>query len=339
MAKKKEKTNGISDAIKDINDRFGSGSIIKLDDKPATDLDAIPSGSFGVDMAIGIGGYPRGRIVEIFGMEASGKTTLALHAVAEAQKKDGSCAYIDAEHALDPAYAKRIGVKTKDLFISQPQSGEQGLEILERLLRSKEFSVIVVDSVATLTPQAEIEGEMGDQHIGRHARLMSQALRKLVCLIHESNTLVIFINQIRMMIAQPYGSPKFTPGGKALKFYSSIRMEVARIGNLKKGEEVVGGRIKVMVLKNKVAPPFKNTEFDLMYNEGISREGELLAMGEKFKLIEKKGAHYSYGDIKIGHGYENARLFLKKNKEIATKLFEAIKVELHKNNEEIELDA
>lgn len=331
MAKAKEKKEAgasIVDTINAMRKKFGEDSIMKLDQKPQVGLEAISTGSFGLDIALGIGGLPKGRIVEIYGPESSGKTTLALHTVAEAQKKGGICAYIDAEHAMDPEYAKKLGVITSELFISQPATGEQALDMVESMVQSQKFSVIVIDSVASLTPKAEIEGDMGDQHVGRQARLMSHALRKLVGIVNESKTLVIFINQLRQNIGQIYGNPEFTPGGKALKFYSSVRIDIRRIAQIKKGEDVMGGRIRVKVVKNKVAPPFKQTEFDLMYNEGISREGEILALGEKYKILSKSGSSYSYGEVKLGRGYDASRGFLKENSDIAQDIIDAIKLKL-----------
>lgn len=327
-AAKKEQGMSIADTIKEMRKKFGEDSIMKLDQKPLVGLEAVSTGSFGLDIALGIGGLPKGRIVEIYGPESSGKTTLALHTVAEAQKKGGICAYIDAEHAMDPEYAKKLGVLTSELFISQPATGEQALDMVESMVQSQKFSVIVIDSVASLTPKAEIEGDMGDQHVGRQARLMSHALRKLVGIVNESKTLVIFINQLRQNIGQAYGNPEFTPGGKALKFYSSVRIDIRRIAQIKKGDDVMGGRIKVKVVKNKVAPPFKQTEFDLMYNEGISREGEILALGEKYKIISKSGSSYSYGEIKLGRGYDASRVFLKENSDIAQEIIHTIKQSL-----------
>ncbi len=295
-------------------------------------VDAIPTGSIGLDASLGIGGVPRGRIIEVFGPESSGKTTLTLHIIAEAQKKGGICAFVDAEHALDPEYAKRIGVAIDDLLVSQPDTGEQALDIVESLVRSGKIDVIVIDSVAALTPKAEIEGDMEAQHVGRQARLMSQALRKLTAIVAKSKTVVIFINQIRMQIGVMFGNPETTPGGKALKFYTSVRLDIRRIAQIKKGEEVVGGRVRVKVVKNKVAAPFKQTEFDLMYNEGISKEGELLALGEKYGLVGKSGSSYTYaGDgekVSLGRGYDAARTFLRENKPIATKLLKEIRQKL-----------
>ncbi len=321
----KEIGASIEDTIKAMKKKFGADSVMKLNQKPLVGLDSIPTGSFGLDIALGIGGFPQGRIVEIYGPESSGKTTLALHTIAEAQKKGGVCYFIDAEHAMDPDYAKKIGVQTDKLFISQPSSGEEALNMVESLVLSKKFAVIVVDSVASLTPKAEIEGEMGDQHVGRQARLMSHALRKLTAITAQSKTIVIFINQLRQMIGQMYGPTEFTPGGKALKFYSSVRIDIRRIAQIKKGEEIMGGRIRVKVVKNKVAPPFKQTEFDLMYNEGISREGEILALGDKYGIIQKSGPAYSYSDHKLGRGYDASRQYLKEEKELALEIINKIR--------------
>lgn len=323
-------TPGVKAAIDAIKTKFGDDAIMRLGEKPKVSVDAISTGSIGLDWALGIGGLPRGRIVEIYGPESSGKTTLSLHTIAEAQKNGGVCAFIDAEHALDPEYAKRIGVKLDELLISQPNHGEQGLEIVESLVRAGNLDVIVVDSVAALTPKDEIEGDMGAQHVGKQARLMSQALRKLTGIVAKSKTIVIFINQIRMQIGVMFGNPETTPGGKALKFYTSVRLDIRRIAQIKKGDEVMGGRHKVKVVKNKVAAPFKVTEFDLMYNEGISREGEILALGEKFNLISKSGASYTYtptnGDEeKLGRGYDAARNYLKDNKKTSNSLLKDIR--------------
>jgi recombination protein RecA len=315
----------LNDTIKSIQTKFGEGAIMKLGEKPKVDIDVIPTGSLGLDMALGIGGVPRGRIIEIFGPESSGKTTLALHIVAEAQKKGGVCAYIDAEHAMDPVYAKNLGVNTDDLFISQPDTGEQGLEICESLVRSGKIDVVVIDSVAALTPKDEIEGDMGQAHVGRQARLMSHALRKLTAIVAKSKTVVIFINQIRMQIGVMFGNPETTPGGKALKFYTSVRFDIRRIAQIKKGEEVVGGRTRVKIVKNKVAAPFKQTEFDIIYGEGISHEGELMALGEKLGIIEKSGASYSMKDkegnkVAMGRGYDATRTWLKENNKVAKEI-------------------
>ncbi|MDO8575540.1 MAG: recombinase RecA [bacterium] len=318
----------ITNALDAIRNKFGDDSIMTLGEKPKVNINAIPTGSIGLDAALGIGGIPRGRVIEIFGPESSGKTTLALHIVAEAQKKGGICAFIDAEHAMDPEYAKRIGVKTDELLISQPDTGEQALEIVESLVRTGKIDVIVIDSVAALTPKDEIEGDMGALHIGKQARLMSQALRKLTAVVARSKTVVIFINQIRMQIGVMFGNPETTPGGKALKFYTSVRLDIRRIAQIKKGDEVMGGRVRVKVVKNKVAAPFRQTEFDLMYNEGISQEGEIIALGEKHNLISKIGTTYSYGDIKLGRGYDATRQFLKENKDIRDKILGEIRIKL-----------
>ena len=324
---KAEKTvgGGIEDTIKALQSRFGDEAIMKLGDKPKVGINAIPTGSLGLDWALGVGGFPRGRIIEIYGPESSGKTTLALHAIAEAQKKGGICAFIDAEHALDPEYSKRLGVKVDELLISQPDYGEQALEIAESLVRSGKVAVVVIDSVAALTPKDEIEGEVGDYHVGKQARLMSQALRKMTSVVDKSGTVVIFINQLRMQIGVMFGNPETTPGGKALKFYASVRLDVRRIAQIKKGEEVMGGRVRVKVVKNKVASPFKTAEFDLMYNEGISPEGEVLALGEKYGLVDKSGASYSFGSEKLGRGYDASRTYLKENPKIKNEIVKQIK--------------
>ncbi len=324
----KENSHKIEDAIDAIKTKFGEDSIMMLGDKPRLNINVIPTGSIGLDAALGVGGLPRGRIVEIFGPESSGKTTLALHAVAEAQKMGGVCAYIDAEHAMDPEYAKKIGVKIDQLLISQPDNGEQALDIVESLVRSGKIDIIVIDSVAALTPRDEIEGDMGAYHVGKQARLMSQALRKLTAIVAKSKTIVIFINQIRMQIGVMFGNPETTPGGKALKFYTSVRLDIRRIAQIKKGDEIMGGRIRVKVVKNKVAAPFKQTEFDLMYNEGISKEGEILALGEKMGLIKKSGSSYEYNEEKIGRGYDSARTYLKENSKVATTILKEIKIKL-----------
>ncbi len=324
----KKGSQHIEDTLREIKTKFGEDSIMKLGEKPRVDVNAISTGSIGLDIALGVGGMPRGRIIEIFGPESSGKTTLALHIVAEAQKLGGICAYIDAEHAMDPEYAKKIGVKIDELLISQPESGEQGLEIVESLVRSGKLDVIVIDSVAALTPKDEIEGDMGAHHVGKQARLMSQALRKLTAIVAKSKTVVIFINQIRMQIGVMFGNPETTPGGKALKFYTSVRLDIRRIAQIKKGEEVMGGRVRVKVVKNKVAAPFKQTEFDLMYNEGISREGEIMALGEKFTVLQKSGTSYAYGEIKLGRGYDASRQFLKENSKIANEILKQIRAKL-----------
>jgi recombination protein RecA len=325
---KSEKQKSIDQALKDIRTKFGDEAITVFGAGTPQKIPAVPTGSIGLDAALGVGGLPCGRIIEIFGPESSGKTTLALHVIAEAQKTGGIAAFVDAEHALDPEYARRIGVKLTELLISQPDTGEQALDIVESLVRSGNVDVIVIDSVAALTPKDEIEGEMGQQHVGKQARLMSQALRKLTGIVSRSKTVVIFINQIRMQIGVMFGNPETTPGGKALKFYTSVRLDIRRIAAIKKGEEVVGGRVRVKVVKNKVAAPFRTTEFDLLYNEGISREGELLALGEKYDLVQKSGASYKFGDIALGRGYDASRTFLHDNKEVAKDLLKQIKAKL-----------
>jgi recombination protein RecA len=317
-------TTQIESTIRDIQTKYGEGAIMKLGEKPKVNIGSIPTGSLGLDYALGVGGLPQGRIVEIFGPESSGKTTLTLHVIAEAQKKGGVCAFIDAEHALDPEYAKKLGVNINELLVSQPDTGEQALEITESLVRSGKIDVVVIDSVAALTPKDEIEGEMGAHHVGKQARLMSQALRKLTAITAKSKTIVIFINQIRMQIGVMFGNPETTPGGKALKFYTSVRIDIRRIASIKKGEDVVGARTRVKVVKNKVAAPFKMTEFDIIYNEGISREGEIIALGEKFGLMTKSGTSYSYGEVKLGRGYDATRTFLKENPKIAGEIVKQI---------------
>lgn len=327
MAKTKQGAEGkdkLRSVVDTMEEKFGEGVIMKLGDMPKVDVEAIPTGSVSIDIALGIGGVPRGRIVEIYGPESSGKTTLCLHIVANAQKQGGIAAYVDAEHALDPEYAKRIGVKTADLLISQPDTGEQALDIVETLVRSNMVDVIVIDSVAALVPKAEIEGEMGDQHVGRQARLMSQALRKLTAIIAKSNATVIFINQIRMKIGVMFGNPETTSGGQALKFYSSVRIEIRRSAQIKKGEEVVGNRVKVKVVKNKVAAPFRTAEFDIMYNEGISLAGDVLDSGVRLGVLKKSGNSFLYGETKLGAGRESAKTFLKENPKVQSELEKAI---------------
>jgi len=321
-----DKQKALQAALDQIDKNFGKGSIMRLgaNDK-SIDVEAVPTGSLGLDIALGIGGLPRGRIIEIYGPESSGKTTLALHVVAEAQKKGGICAFVDAEHALDPVYAKRLGVKVEDLLISQPDTGEQALEITDTLVRSGALDVLVVDSVAALTPKAELDGEMGDSLPGLQARLMSQALRKLTASISRSRCMVIFINQIRMKIGVMFGNPETTTGGNALKFYSSVRLDIRRIGQIKERDEVVGNQTRVKVVKNKVAPPFKQIEFDIMYGEGVSKVGELVDLGVKAGIVEKSGAWYSYGDQRIGQGRENTKVFLKDNPEVAASIERAIR--------------
>lgn len=324
----KDTDSSILDTIAEIKSRFGEESIMKLGEKPRLNVDVVSTGSIGLDAALGVGGLPKGRIIEIFGPESSGKTTLALHVIAESQKKGGVCAYIDAEHAMDPDYAGRLGVNINQLLISQPDAGEQALEITESLVRSGKIDVIVIDSVAALTPKDEIEGDMGAQHVGKQARLMSQALRKLTAIVAKSKTIVIFINQIRMQIGVMFGNPETTPGGKALKFYTSIRLDIRRIAQIKKGEDVMGGRVRVKVVKNKVAAPFRQTEFDLMYNEGISLEGEMIALGENMKIISKSGSSYAYGEVKLGRGYDATRQFLKENVEVKAEILKLIREKL-----------
>lgn len=319
------KKKSLDAALKSLDKTFGKGTILRLGDKEVEHIDAISTGSVGLDLALGIGGVPKGRIIEIYGPEASGKTTLTLHIIAECQKAGGVCAFIDAEHALDVKYAKNLGVDTDNLYISQPDFGEQALEIVETIARSGAIDLVVVDSVAALTPKAEIEGDMGDQHVGLQARLMSQALRKLTGIVHKMNCTVIFINQIRMKIgAMGYGTPETTTGGNALKFYSSVRLDVRRIATLKQNEEPIGNRVKVKVAKNKVAPPFKQAEFDVMFGEGISKEGEVIDYGVKLDIIDKSGAWFSYKDKKIGQGRENSKAFLKENPKVLEEITKAI---------------
>ena len=316
-------------ALSQIEKQFGKGSVMRLGDAGATyEVDTIPTGSLGLDIALGVGGIPRGRVIEIFGPESSGKTTLTLAIIASAQHAGGTAAFVDAEHALDPVYAEKLGVKVNDLLVSQPDTGEQALEITDMLVRSGAIDVVVVDSVAALTPKAEIEGEMGDQHMGLQARLMSQALRKLTGNIKRSNTIVIFINQIRMKIGVMFGNPETTTGGNALKFYSSVRMDIRRIGAIKNGEEVVGSMTRVKVVKNKVAPPFREAEFEIMYGSGISKEGELIELGVLHNLVEKSGSWYSYNGERIGQGKENARAFLQQHPEVAGDLETKLRTKL-----------
>jgi len=321
----KEKNKALEAAISQIDENFGKGSVMKLGQKVALDIECIPTGSLSLDLALGIGGLPKGRIIEIYGPESSGKTTLALQVVAEAQKVGGICGFVDAEHALDPIYAKKLGVKTEELLISQPDTGEQALEIADTLIKSGSISVLVVDSVAALTPRAELEGEMGDHHVGLQSRLMSQALRKLTSSIAKTNTMVIFINQIRMKIGVMFGNPETTSGGNALKFYSSVRMDIRRIGAIKEKDQIIGNATRVKVVKNKVSPPFKVVEFDLMYGRGISKSGELIDLGSKTGIIEKSGAWYAYKGEKIGQGRENAKIFLEKNTKLAAEIEMAVR--------------
>ncbi|HKK05775.1 MAG: recombinase RecA [Gammaproteobacteria bacterium] len=319
----------LSAALSQIEKQFGKGSVMRMGDAGAVrDIDAISTGSLGLDIALGLGGLPRGRVVEIYGPESSGKTTLTLQVVAECQKLGGTAAFIDAEHALDPQYASKLGVNVDDLLVSQPDTGEQALEIADMLVRSGAVDVVVVDSVAALTPKAEIEGDMGDSHVGLQARLMSQALRKLTANIKRSNTLVIFINQIRMKIGVMFGSPETTTGGNALKFYSSVRLDIRRIGAIKKSDEVVGNETRVKVVKNKVAPPFKQAEFDILYGEGISREGEIIDLGVREGIVDKSGAWYSYDGNRIGQGKDNVRQFLKDNPEMAAEIEAKIRAQV-----------
>ncbi|MEK7631116.1 MAG: recombinase RecA [Patescibacteria group bacterium] len=334
MVKKQAKPEGdsrsgvVDMAVKAIQSKFGEGSLMRLGDVTKVAIKAIPTGSFSLDWALGVGGVPRGRVIEIFGPESSGKTTLCLHIIRESQKQGGVAAFIDAEHALDPDYAKKIGVNLNELLISQPDTGEQALDIVESLVRSGGMSVIVIDSVAALTPRAEIEGDMGQQHIGLQARLMSHALRKLTAIVSKTDTTVIFINQIRMQIGMMFGNPETTPGGKALKFYSSVRIDVRRMAQIKKAEETIGNRVKVKVVKNKVAAPFRAGEFDIMFNEGISYEADLLNLGVKLGVVKKNGASHTFGDLKLGHGYDAARLFLKENKQERKNLEKALRDKL-----------
>ena len=320
-----DKNKALEAALGQIERTYGKGSIMKLGENNVVEIESISTGSLGLDIALGIGGLPRGRIIEIYGPESSGKTTLALHVAAEAQKVGGVCAFVDAEHALDPVYAKKLGVKVEDLLISQPDAGEQALEIADTLVRSGAVDVLVIDSVAALVPRAELEGDMGDSHVGLQARLMSQALRKLTSSISKSRTTVIFINQIRMKIGVMYGSPETTSGGNALKFYASVRLDIRRIGQIKEREEVVGNQTRVKVVKNKVAPPFRVVEFDIMYGEGISYLGEIIDLGVKEGIIEKSGSWYSYGNERIGQGRENAKLYLKDNSKVAEEISVAVK--------------
>jgi recombination protein RecA len=320
-----DKSKALDAALSQIERNFGKGSIMRLGKRERVEIESIPSGSLGLDIALGIGGLPRGRVVEIYGPESSGKTTLALHAIAEAQKRGGTCAFVDAEHALDPTYARKLGVNIDDLLISQPDAGEQALEIADTLVRSGAVDILVIDSVAALVPRAELDGEMGDVQPGSQARLMSQALRKLTASISKSNTMVVFINQIRMKIGVMYGSPETTSGGNALKFYASVRLDIRRIGAIKERDEVVGNQTRVKVVKNKLAPPFKQVEFDIMYGEGVSKMGELIDLGVKAGVVEKSGSWFSYDSQRIGQGRENAKVFLKQNPELADRIENAIR--------------
>ncbi|MGA7179537.1 MAG: recombinase RecA [Thiobacillaceae bacterium] len=328
-----DKMKALNAALSQIEKQFGKGSVMRMGDHDVVrDIQAVSTGSLGLDIALGIGGLPRGRVVEIYGPESSGKTTLTLQVIAEMQKTGGTAAFIDAEHALDPSYAKKLGVDVDNLLISQPDTGEQALEIADMLVRSGSVDVVVIDSVAALTPKAEIEGEMGDSHMGLQARLMSQALRKLTANIKRTNTLVIFINQIRMKIGVMFGNPETTTGGNALKFYASVRLDIRRTGAIKKGEEVIGSETRVKVVKNKVSPPFKQAEFDILYGEGISREGEIIELGVAHKIVDKAGAWYAYGGDKIGQGKDNARDYLKENPQVAAEIEAKIRAAVGVNN-------
>lgn len=326
------KESALSAALSQIEKNYGKGSVMKLGQRQEMNIEAISTGSVGLDVALGIGGIPKGRIIEIFGPESSGKTTLTLHAIAEAQKQGGTCAFVDAEHALDPVYAKKLGVNIDELIISQPDTGEQALEITDTLVRSGAVDLLVIDSVAALVPKAEIDGEMGDSHMGLQARLMSQALRKLTASTSRTNCTIIFINQIRMKIGVMFGSPETTTGGNALKFYASVRLDIRRIGSIKDKEEVIGSQTRVKVVKNKVSPPFKTVEFDIMYGGGISKDGELIDLGVKYDLVEKSGAWFSYGEQRIGQGREKAKQYMKDNPEIALELENKLKELLLKSN-------
>lgn len=329
MSIDEQKKKAIELALKQVDKAFGKGALVRLGDKQVEKIECISTGSLGLDMALGIGGIPKGRIVEIYGPESSGKTTLSLQIIAECQKNGGICAFIDAEHALDVYYAKKLGVDIENLLVSQPDNGEQALEILETLTRSGAVDLVVIDSVAALTPKAEIDGDMGDQHVGLQARLMSHALRKITGVLHKMNTTLIFINQIRMKIGMMgYGSPETTTGGNALKFYASVRIDIRRIATLKQNEQQIGNRAKAKVVKNKVAPPFREAEFDIMFGEGISREGEIIDYGVKLDIIDKSGAWLSYGAVKLGQGRENARLFLKENLEVSEEIVDKIREQI-----------
>lgn len=334
MTEKEEKNKAIDLALTQIEKQFGKGAIMKFTGTRKIKVDIIPTGSISLDLALGVGGIPRGRVIEVFGPESSGKTTLALHMVAEAQRKGGTAAFIDAEHAFDPEYARNIGIKVEDLLISQPDTGEQALEITETLVRSNAVDIVVIDSVAALTPRAEIEGEMGDAHLGLQARLMSQALRKLTGAVSKSKTTVVFINQIRMKIGVMFGNPETTPGGRALKFYSSVRLDIRRIGQIKKGDNIIGNKTKVKVVKNKVAPPFKSAEFDIIYKEGISRAGDIIDTASEMEIVKKSGAWYTYESKRIAQGRESAIQYLKDNPKIASEIEKKIKEKAEKEEEE-----
>ena len=330
---KKEKDKALEQVLADIEKQFGKGSIMKLGEKGVRNIDVVSSGSLALDQALGVGGYPKGRIIEIFGPESSGKTTIALHAIAEVQKTGGRAAFIDAEHALDPVYAKKLGVDTDELLLSQPDTGEQALEIVEALVRSEAMSIIVIDSVAALVPQAEIEGEMGDSHVGLQARLMSQALRKLGGIVNKTNTICIFINQLREKVGVMFGNPETTPGGRALKFYSTVRLDVRRAEQIKVGSDVLGNKTVIKVVKNKVAPPFKTAEVEIMYGEGISKTGEIIDIASNLVILDKSGAWYSYKGEKIGQGKENAKLFLKNNSTLYKEIEDKVRTHLFSNND------
>jgi recombination protein RecA len=332
-----EKEKALASALAQIEKSFGKGSIMKLGQRPHVDVDTIPTGSLGLDIALGVGGIPRGRVIEIFGPESSGKTTLTLHIIAEAQKAGGTCAFIDAEHAMDPTYAKKLNVNIDDLIISQPDTGEQALEITDTLVRSGAVDLVIIDSVAALVPKAEIEGEMGDSHMGLQARLMSQALRKLTASISRTNCIVIFINQIRMKIGVMFGSPETTTGGNALKFYASIRIDIRRIGSIKDKEEIIGNQTRVKIVKNKVAPPFRVIDFDIMYGKGISKLGEIIDLGVKAEIVEKSGAWFAYNNNKLGQGRENAKQFLSDNPTICAEIEEKIRKFFSTNSTELKL--
>ena len=333
---KKEKDKTLEQVLADIEKQFGKGAIMKLGEKGVRNIDVVSSGSLTLDQALGVGGYPKGRIIEIFGPESSGKTTIALHAIAEVQKTGGRAAFIDAEHALDPVYAKKLGVDTDELLLSQPDTGEQALEIVEALVRSEAMSIIVIDSVAALVPQAEIEGEMGDSHVGLQARLMSQALRKLGGIVNKTNTICIFINQLREKVGVMFGNPETTPGGRALKFYSTVRLDVRRAEQIKVGSDVLGNKTVIKVVKNKVAPPFKTAEVEIMYGEGISKTGEIIDIASNLGILDKSGAWYSYKGEKIGQGKENAKLVLKNNPALYKEIEDKVRNHLFSNNEEKE---
>ena len=333
---KKEKDKTLEQVLADIEKQFGKGAIMKLGEKGVRNIDVVSSGSLALDQALGVGGYPKGRIIEIFGPESSGKTTIALHAIAEVQKTGGRAAFIDAEHALDPVYAKNLGVDTDELLLSQPDTGEQALEIVEALVRSEAMSIIVIDSVAALVPQAEIEGEMGDSHVGLQARLMSQALRKLGGIVNKTNTICIFINQLREKVGVMFGNPETTPGGRALKFYSTVRLDVRRAEQIKVGSDVLGNKTVIKVVKNKVAPPFKTAEVEIMYGEGISKTGEIIDIASNLGILDKSGAWYSYKGEKIGQGKENAKLVLKNNPALYKEIEDKVRNHLFNNNEDKE---